>query len=81
MKTEYSEALRRLFFVVVFRHHVRIAAFLAKEGWRADKASLRIHSVNIINGLPRDYFFSMALRAEIFDAILVFHLVEYLAKA
>lgn len=65
-----------LLFVVSFRHHVRIAAFLAKEGGRADKATLRVHSVNIVNSILRDYFFSMALRAYIFDAIFVFHFAE-----
>mgnify|MGYP001578364412 CR=1 FL=1 len=62
--------------VIAFRHHVKIAAFLAKEGRRADKAAFGVHSVNIINSLLRNYFFSMALWAYIFDAILVFHLAE-----
>ena len=68
--------MKGLLFVVAFRHHIRVTAFLAKEGWRANKAAFRIHSINIINGLLRDYFFSIALRAYIFDAILVFHLAE-----
>ena len=67
--------------VVAFRHHVRVAAFLAKEGRRADKASFRVHSVNIINGILRYQLFNMTLRADIFDAVLVFHLAEYLSKA
>ena len=58
---------------VIFRNHVRMAAFFALEGGRATEKRVWVDGFEEGDNILRDEFFSFARRAYVFDGFVVVH--------